>query len=174
MLLAVWLSFELKVVSILQWTMAIPTDEALRVPLCAKSCYANFFRNRFQTSPTFGSKQFDVVFRAVSFAIHFVVPVLTQLLIAMVASEVVRVEVFAHSRQKFIANGSRTGGTLRREQIVVIIVAVGFAILLAESILAKRHATGHTAEVLRMVSLAEGREDFPCDWVSALGTFGRK
>jgi len=81
----------------------------------------------------------------------------------VLAQEVFGVPCPAHGCQTFFSNRSRTGGTLGREERVIVEITIRQTILLTISVLSQRFATDSTAKAVRMPGMVQGLQHFISD-----------
>lgn len=117
----------------------------------------------FIASTAFGCEHIEVISTAVRFAVSFVEPVFTELLPALSTEEVFRVPRLLQRRHAFIEDGAVAVSASRREQIMVVRLAVWSAIALEEVPRAQLLVAVGAGEVFRVPRATQRCYDLPND-----------
>lgn len=175
-LLTVGLAFKLEVVAVLQCTATVPTHKTVGVVFGVERSDTDLVHDWLVAATTVGRKELNVARTTVAFALVLVVAlrVVGHNLVTVLTGEVFRMPGLAQGGEAFVNDRSLTGGTLGREEGVIVGLTVGQAVLFAERVQVERLVALHTGEALRMPGLSERGNDFIRNRLLAGEAFGQE
>lgn len=150
-----------------------PTDKALRVPQGVQGRDV-VFQDSPGTASTLGSKHIKVVLAAIGFAILLVKSFRSKESSTLSTEEMFRVPCPVQSRHHFIKDGPVAVVAARREEVVIVLLAVGLPVPLKEVPRADLLLAVGADEVLRVPGFPHGCNYLPSNRLLAgsTDTFG--
>lgn len=142
--------------SALKLLSAIPANEAVRMPLTIKRRYIIFHDSTIATT-ALGCEHVEIVLAAIGLAIPLVETLLSELLAALSAKEVLGMPSLLQGGHTFIKNGPVAVSATRREQIMIVRFAVRMTLPLEEVPCTQLLVAVSTCEMFWMPRLAQCR-----------------